>query len=126
MRGSKRHVVKVLLDNVTKVFGKGKKTVVALDHISLEIKSEEFFVILGPPSGGGGKTTTLRLIAGLEEPTDGGEIWIGDKLVASASKKIFIPPNKRNVGMVFQNWALYPHMKAFDNIAFPPQDKEGS
>ncbi|WP_188596160.1 glucose ABC transporter ATP-binding protein GlcV [Thermocladium modestius] len=122
-------MVKVLLDNVTKVFGKGKKTVVALDHISLEIKSEEFFVILGP--SGGGKTTTLRLIAGLEEPTDG-EIWIGDKLVASASKKIFIPPNKRNVGMVFQNWALYPHMKAFDNIAFPlkikrvPKDKINS
>ncbi len=122
-------MVKVLLDNVTKIFGKGRKTVVALDHISLEIKSEEFFVILGP--SGGGKTTTLRLIAGLEEPTDG-EIWIGDKLVASASKKIFIPPNKRNIGMVFQNWALYPHMKAFDNIAFPlkikrvPKDKINS
>jgi len=114
-------VVKVLLDNVTKIFGKGKKTVVALDHITLEIRSEEFFVVLGP--SGGGKTTTLRLIAGLEEPTDG-DVWIGDKLVASASKKIFIPPNKRDVGMVFQNWALYPHMKAFDNIAFPLKIKK--
>jgi glucose/arabinose transport system ATP-binding protein len=109
-------MVRVYLHEVTKVFGKGAKSVVALDKVELEIRSGEFMVVMGP--SGHGKTTLLRVVAGLEEPTDG-EVWIGDSLVASPRKGVFIPPKDRNVGMVFQNWALYPHMKVFDNIAFP-------
>ncbi|WP_069806961.1 glucose ABC transporter ATP-binding protein GlcV [Vulcanisaeta thermophila] len=111
-------MVRVYLHDVTKVFG---KSVVALDHVELEVKSGEFMVVMGP--SGHGKTTLLRVVAGLEEPTDG-EVWIGDKLVASARKGVFVPPKDRNVGMVFQNWALYPHMKVFDNIAFPLRIKK--
>uniref|UniRef100_A0A7J3X8J0 ABC transporter ATP-binding protein n=1 Tax=Thermofilum pendens TaxID=2269 RepID=A0A7J3X8J0_THEPE len=84
--------------------------VVAVDHVSFEVKDGEFMVLLGP--SGCGKTTTLRLIAGLETP-DGGEIYIGDRLVND------LPPKDRDVAMVFQNYALYPHMKVYDNIAFP-------
>ncbi len=97
---------KVLLKNLTKRFGK----VVAVNKLSLEVKDGEFVVLLGP--SGCGKTTTLRLIAGLESP-DEGEIYIGDRLVNE------LPPKDRNVAMVFQNYALYPHMTVFDNLAFP-------
>ncbi|WP_054856695.1 glucose ABC transporter ATP-binding protein GlcV [Vulcanisaeta sp. JCM 16159] len=106
-------MVRVYLHEVTKIFG---KNVVALNKVELEVRSGEFMVVMGP--SGHGKTTLLRIVAGLEEPTEG-EVWIGDTLVASPRKGIFIPPRDRNVGMVFQNWALYPHMKVFDNIAFP-------
>jgi multiple sugar transport system ATP-binding protein len=99
-------MVEVRLENVNKNFGK----VVAVDNLNLNIESEEFLVLLGP--SGCGKTTTLRLIAGLEKP-DSGNIYIGDKLVNNLS------PRDRNVAMVFQNYALYPYMKVFDNIAFP-------
>ncbi|ADN50490.1 glucose ABC transporter ATP-binding protein GlcV [Vulcanisaeta distributa] len=111
-------MVRVYLHEVTKIFG---KNVVALDKVELEVRSGEFMVVMGP--SGHGKTTLLRVVAGLEEPTDG-EVWIGDTLVASPRKGIFIPPKDRNVGMVFQNWALYPHMKVFDNIAFPLRIKK--
>ncbi|BAA29847.1 ABC transporter ATP-binding protein [Pyrococcus horikoshii] len=99
-------MARVLLKNVTKVFG----DVVAVNKLNLEVKDGEFMVLLGP--SGCGKSTTLRLIAGLETPTEG-EIWIGDKLVND------IDPTKRNVAMVFQNYALYPHMTVFGNIEFP-------
>jgi multiple sugar transport system ATP-binding protein len=99
-------MVEVRLENVNKNFGK----VVAVDNLNLKIEDEEFLVLLGP--SGCGKTTTLRLIAGLEKP-DSGEIYIGDKLVNNLS------PKERNVAMVFQNYALYPYMRVFDNIAFP-------
>ncbi|RLF24103.1 MAG: sugar ABC transporter ATP-binding protein [Thermoprotei archaeon] len=100
----------VRLVHVTKVFRSGKRAVVAVDDLTLDIKDKEFFVLLGP--SGCGKTTTLRLIAGLEVPTKG-EIYIGGELVND------IPPKDRDVAMVFQSYALYPHMKVFDNIAFP-------
>lgn len=99
-------MAKVVLKNVTKKFGR----VVAVDKVDLEVKDGEFFVLLGP--SGCGKSTTLRLIAGLEEP-DEGEIWIGDKLVNN------VDPVKRNVAMVFQSYALYPHMTVYQNIEFP-------
>jgi len=99
-------MVEVRLENVNKNFGK----VVAVCNLNLKIEDEEFLVLLGP--SGCGKTTTLRLIAGLEKP-DSGEIYIGDKLVNNLS------PKERNVAMVFQNYALYPYMRVFDNIAFP-------
>ncbi len=98
-------MAKVILEGVSKNFG----NVVAVKDADLEIKDGEFLVLLGP--SGCGKTTTLRLIAGLEEPT-GGEIYIGDKLVNN------IQPKDRDIAMVFQNYALYPHMNVYQNISF--------
>ncbi|HWQ17795.1 MAG TPA: ABC transporter ATP-binding protein [Sulfolobales archaeon] len=111
------NTVSVSIENITKIFQRG---VVALDNVSMEIEDKEFLVILGP--SGSGKTTLLRIIAGLEKPTKG-RIKIGDNIVVDASRNIFIPPQKRDIAMVFQNWALYPNMKVFDNIAFPLQIK---
>jgi len=96
----------VQLININKKFG----SVVANENVNLHIKDGEFFTLLGP--SGCGKTTTLRIIAGLETPNTG-EVYIGDRLVNE------LPPGKRNIAMVFQNYALYPHMTVFDNIAFP-------
>ncbi|HDD63783.1 MAG: sugar ABC transporter ATP-binding protein [Thermoprotei archaeon] len=98
----------VKVKNLTKRFGK----VIAVNKVSFDVKDKEFVVLLGP--SGSGKTTTLRLIAGLERP-DEGEIYIGGRLVNN------IPPRERDVAMVFQNYALYPHMTVFDNLAFPLQ-----
>ena len=83
--------------------------VVAVQEFSLDIKDKEFIVLVGP--SGCGKSTTLRMIAGLEE-ISGGELYIGDKLVND------VPPKDRDIAMVFQNYALYPHMTVYDNIAF--------
>lgn len=95
----------VQLENVTKKFGQ----ITAVDRVSLEILEGEFFSILGP--SGCGKTTLLRLIAGLEIP-DSGSIYLHKKLINS------VPPYQRDVNMVFQNYALFPHMNVYDNIAF--------
>ncbi len=104
--------VPVYITNLTKRYSK----VVAVKNVSLNIEPGEFIVILGP--SGSGKSTLLRCIAGLEKP-DTGEIIIDDRVVYSSSRKINIPPRERDVAMVFQDYALYPHMKVFDNIAFP-------
>ena len=98
-------MVEVKLQKVTKRFGK----VVAVDSVTLSIKEGEFFTFLGP--SGCGKTTTLRVIAGLEYP-DGGKIFFDDEDVTD------LPPYKRNTGMVFQNYALWPHMTVFENVAY--------
>ena len=95
----------VLLKNLTKKFG----DVVAVNNANLEIYNREFVVLVGP--SGCGKTTTLRMIAGLEEVTEG-EIYIGDRLVNKLS------PKDRDIAMVFQSYALYPHFRVFDNMAF--------
>jgi len=108
--------MRIRLVNLTKIFSSIRGKVVALDNINLEIKDSEFFVLLGP--SGCGKSTLLNLVAGLEKPTSG-EIWFADKLVASSQKKIFLTPRERNVAMVFQSYALYPHLNVFENIAFP-------
>ncbi|ALV63592.1 MalK (Trehalose/maltose import ATP-binding protein) [Thermococcus sp. 2319x1] len=105
-------MVGVRLVGVWKVFG----DVVAVRELSLEVRDGEFMILLGP--SGCGKTTTLRMIAGLEEPTRG-RIYIGDKLVADPEKGVFVPPKDRDIAMVFQSYALYPHMTVYDNIAFP-------
>ncbi len=95
----------VMLKNLTRAFNK----VTAVNSINLEIYDKEFMVLVGP--SGCGKTTTLRMIAGLEEATSG-EIWIGDNVVNDVS------PKDRDIAMVFQNYALYPHMSVYDNMSF--------
>ena len=102
---------KIVLKNVTKRFGK----FVAVDNLSLEIEDRSFITLLGP--SGCGKTTTLRMIAGLETPTEG-EITINDRVVLSSEKGIDIAASKRDVGFLFQNYALWPHMTVTKNISF--------
>ncbi len=96
---------RIVLKDILKKYGK----VVAADIPYLEIKDGEFFGLLGP--SGSGKTTTLRIIAGLTRP-DRGRVFIGDEDITD------VPPEKRNLGMVFQSWALFPHLTVFENIAF--------
>ena len=90
-------------------------SVVALEDVDLEIAEGEFLVILGP--SGCGKTTTLRSVAGLEQPNSG-SLFIGERCVFSADDGVDVPPRERNVGMIFQSYALYPHMTVFQNVAF--------
>ena len=96
---------KLVLKNISKRFGK----VVAVNNAELEIEDQEFIVLVGP--SGCGKTTTLRMVAGLET-VDKGEIYINDRLVNH------LPPKSRDIAMVFQNYALYPHMNVYQNMAF--------
>ena len=88
----------------------------ALKDINLEIEPGSFFVLLGP--SGCGKSTLLNIIAGIEQQSQG-EIYFNEKLIASLDKKVFLSPKERDVAMVFQSYALYPHMTVFENIAFP-------
>jgi iron(III) transport system ATP-binding protein len=88
----------------------------AVRGLSLEIERGQFYTLLGP--SGCGKTTTLRCVAGLEEP-DIGEIEVGDELVYSSAPAIWTDPFNRDIGMVFQSYAIWPHMTVFDNVAFP-------
>jgi iron(III) transport system ATP-binding protein len=105
------HLGHVELTNLRKVYGE----TVAVDGVNLEIVKGEFMTFLGP--SGCGKTTTLRMIAGLIEPTEG-EIRVGGKLLSAPGTKL-VPPEKRNMGMVFQSFAVWPHMNVFENVAFP-------
>lgn len=91
-------------------------TVVAVDDFNLSVAEGECFSILGP--SGCGKSTTLRMIAGFEDLTQG-EIYLGGRLVSSSEKRVYIPPENRGLGMVFQAFAVWPHMNIFDNVAFP-------
>lgn len=100
----------VTLDNLTKSYG--GQALVAVDGLTLEIEDGEFLVLVGP--SGCGKSTALRMIAGLEEITDGA-VWIGDEFVND------VHPKDRDIAMVFQNYALYPHMTVYNNIAFALQ-----
>lgn len=97
---------KLELKNVTKIYGKTK----VINDLSITVEQGEFFVILGP--SGTGKSTLLKMMVGIEQPTSG-KIFIDGKDVTR------LPPNKRNLSMVFQNYALYPNMNVFNNIAFP-------
>jgi multiple sugar transport system ATP-binding protein len=99
-------VAKIGFRELTKAFPGGVK---AVDSVDLEIADGEFMVVVGP--SGSGKTTVLRIAAGLEEPTSG-EVWIGDELVND------VPPMDRDIAMVFQSYALYPHMTVYENMAF--------
>jgi iron(III) transport system ATP-binding protein len=121
------------IDNLVKSFAgdkaRGKKakaqeghtTVFAVNDVSFEVKEGELFTLLGP--SGCGKTTTLRSIAGLEKP-DGGKITVGDRVMFSGGdggRAVNMPANQRGLGMVFQSYAIWPHMTVFDNVAFPLQ-----
>src|ERR1041384_245341 len=96
----------ITLEKLTKVYGDGTRAVADLD---LEIEDGEFVVLVGP--SGCGKTSALRMVAGLE-PISNGRVLIGGEVVNK------LPPKDRDVAMIFQNYALYPHMSAFDNMAF--------
>jgi iron(III) transport system ATP-binding protein len=99
--------------------GQGQ-VVKAAQDVSFEVPDGALFTLLGP--SGCGKTTTLRSIAGLERPRQG-EIEVGGRVVFSSGKRIFVAPNRRNFGMVFQSYAIWPHMTVFENVAFPLRHK---
>ncbi len=105
----------VTIQNITKSFG----NIVVLDHFNAVFADGEFVTLLGP--SGCGKTTMLRIIAGFEKPTSGSVLF--DERVVS-SDKVFIPPEKRDIGMVFQSYAVWPHMTVFENVAYPLQIKK--
>ncbi len=102
----------VQLKNISKVYEGGVK---AVDSVNIEVKDRQFVVLVGP--SGCGKSTTLRMIAGLEDITEG-ELYIDGNLVND------VPPKDRDIAMVFQNYALYPHMTVYDNIGFRIEDPQ--
>lgn len=103
--------MEISLQDITKNYG-GKQV---LRGISLSIRDHSLTTLLGP--SGCGKTTLLRILAGLEKP-DRGDIFLGNRCVCSCGKKLWVPPEKRGIGFVFQDFALWPHMTVFENVAF--------
>ena len=98
--------------NLVKIFGK----ITAVDNVSFKVEQGEVVTLLGP--SGCGKTTTLRMVAGFEKP-NGGEVEIAGRVVVATNRRINVPPEKRDIGMVFQSYAIWPHMTVFENVAFP-------
>jgi ABC-type Fe3+/spermidine/putrescine transport system ATPase subunit len=115
-RNSKASTAKVAvrLTGLWKTYPGGRSP--AVKDLSLDVLDGEILTLLGP--SGCGKTTTLRMVAGLETP-DAGDIYFGDEAVVMTSRRLSLPPNKRNVGMVFQSYAIWPHMTVAENVAFP-------
>jgi iron(III) transport system ATP-binding protein len=113
--------MEIRIRSVSKNFFSEGKTIKALSNIDLTIPANQIFTLLGP--SGCGKTTLLRCIVGLETP-DSGEIAIGEEIVWSKEKNIFVPPEKRGLSMVFQTYAIWPHMTVFDNVAYPLQTRK--
>ncbi|MGH3211365.1 MAG: ABC transporter ATP-binding protein [Trebonia sp.] len=105
-------MARVEIKGLSKSYGEHE----VLRDLNIEVGEGEFLTLLGP--SGCGKTTTLRCVAGLER-ADGGEIRIGGAVVASAAGRVFVPPNRRDIGMVFQSYALWPHMTVAGNVAYP-------
>ncbi|MFQ5917064.1 MAG: ABC transporter ATP-binding protein [Candidatus Binatia bacterium] len=106
----------VQIRSLEKFFGEDRDRVHVLKGVSLDVPEGSLYTFLGP--SGCGKTTTLRCVAGLERP-DGGEISISDRTVFSSEKRAYVPPNHRPIGMVFQSYAIWPHMTVFENVAYP-------
>jgi iron(III) transport system ATP-binding protein len=105
----------IAVEDLRKSFAGSGHGIAAVAGISFEIKTGEMATLLGP--SGCGKTTTLRCLAGLERP-DGGRVVIGDRTVADAAAGVFVPPQRRNLGMVFQSYAIWPHMTVLENVAY--------
>jgi iron(III) transport system ATP-binding protein len=112
--------MEISIKGLTRNYYSEGRQIKALDNVDLTIPANEIFTLLGP--SGCGKTTLLRCVVGLETP-DSGEIRIGDQLVWSSRENIFVPPEKRGLGMVFQTYAIWPHMTVFDNVAYPLQTR---
>jgi len=106
------------LVNLTKAYRIGRQTVAAVNDVSLTAPDGQIVTLLGP--SGCGKSTTLRCIAGLERPDDG-EILFDDRPLFSRVRRISVPPERRNAGMVFQSYAIWPHLSVFQNVAYPLQ-----
>jgi len=106
----------ISVKNLLKIYKSGDDSVRAVDGVTIDVGEHEFFVLLG--LSGSGKTTLLRCVAGLERP-DGGDIAIGNSLVSSAERHFFLGPEERGLGMVFQSYAVWPHMTVYQNVAFP-------
>lgn len=106
----------VRVEGLTKHFRVGNRTIQAVGGVTFSIPQGAFFTLLGP--SGCGKTTILRCIAGLEQP-DAGEVWLDERLVYSHSRGTAIPPHRRDLGVVFQSYAIWPHMTVYENAAFP-------
>jgi iron(III) transport system ATP-binding protein len=104
--------VRIQVDRLTKRFG----DVLAVDALDLAVADGELLVLLGP--SGCGKTTTMRAIVGLDQPTDG-RITVGDAIVFDRALAIDVPPNRRQMGMVFQSYAIWPHKTVFENVSYP-------
>ncbi len=107
---------------LTKRFKGGGTDVLALNHVDLDVVRSQMLVLLGP--SGCGKTTLLRCIGGLEKPTEG-QVFLAGKLFTSVSEGINQPPERRNLGMMFQSFGLWPHMTVADNVAYPLENRRG-
>ena len=113
---------RIQISNVTKRFRRaGGKVIVPVDNISLTVDENELVVLLGP--SGCGKTTLLRCVAGLERP-DEGEIIVDGRVVFSSAKGIFVPPDQRRISMIFQSYALWPHMTVAQNVGYPLEGRK--
>src|SRR3954468_5640799 len=113
----------IRVEGLTKTFKASRETVAAVAGINFDVAAGEMVTLLGP--SGCGKTTTLRCVAGLER-ADGGRISIGDRAVVDVEDKLFVPPHQRNIGMVFQSYAIWPHMTVFENVAYALEGKRFS
>jgi iron(III) transport system ATP-binding protein len=109
----------ISIRDLRKVFKVADGEVAALDNLSLDVEPGEFFVIIG--ASGSGKTTLLRAVAGLESP-DSGSISVADRTIYSNSPSVWVPPQDRGFGMVFQSYAVWPHMTVYENVALPLTD----
>ncbi|GAC1322128.1 MAG: ABC transporter ATP-binding protein [Chloroflexota bacterium] len=110
---------RISVQHLTKVYRTRQGDALALDDVSLEVGDGEILVLLGP--SGCGKTTLLRCLAGLETP-DSGEITVHGRTVFSSARRVYVPPEHRQLSMVFQSYALWPHMSVADNVAYPLQN----
>ncbi|MCU0585565.1 MAG: ABC transporter ATP-binding protein [Desulfobacterales bacterium] len=113
--------MEIRISRLSKDFASEGKRIHALAKVDLTIPANQIFTLLGP--SGCGKTTLLRCIVGLEAP-DEGEITIGGEVVWSGARGVFVPPEKRGLGMVFQTYAIWPHMTVFENVAYPLQARK--
>ena len=108
----------IRIQNLQKTFRSASRGVRVIDGIDLEVPVGSFFVLLGP--SGSGKTTVLRVVAGLE-PHEAGRVSLGETVVSDPAKGLFVHPSQRGIGMVFQSYAIWPHMSVFENVAYPLQ-----